>query len=261
LTIATATPRSAARRTKRKPLNTASELQLGAIEQLPRGVERGARDAAAEEHDVRHQHAAARLARHDVEADAGRQLDVAVGRERTVRAQQPARVGDEQALLEVVARRDRAARQAAHARERAVELDDVPAPGLAVQRVDVLRDHAGERAAVLHRRERGVRRVRARRGHPRPADRRPPPVACARVRVADELAVLHRRARLRVRAAVVRDARVRRAAGAGQRDDAATARERGELGDAHPRSLALASSDGERPIARWNACENALGVA
>ena len=59
----------------------------------------------------------------------------------------PTGVRREQAGLQGVARGQRVALEAAHARERAVQLDDGLAAGGVVQAVDVLRDHAGDHAA------------------------------------------------------------------------------------------------------------------
>jgi hypothetical protein len=216
------------------------EEQLRLIEERPRGVERRARHAAAEEHDIGHQHAIAALARDDLEArvvDDHAELRVAVGRD-VGHVHRPRRVRGEQPRLQVIARRQVAAREAAHPRERAVQLDDVAAARCLVQAVDVLRDHARDRTGVLERGEGAVAVVGARGGEPWPAHQRARPVALAHLGLLDELAVLHRRARLRRRPAVVGDAGLRRATGAGQRDDAPATRQLDEI--VHPYFLAAA---------------------
>ena len=90
---------------------------------------------------------------------------------------QPAGVGFQEALLHVVALFARAATEAAHLGQRAVQLDDPTAAGAVVQAIDVLGDHAGQRPGRLQRRQRAVGGVG--RGGPeaRPADGGARPVA------------------------------------------------------------------------------------
>src|SRR6185437_8396747 len=138
-------------------------------------------------------------------------------------ARDPPGVGAEEPLLERGAGLRGATGETANVAERAVELDDPPAPRLLVQAVDVLGDHADQRAGGFHRRQRPVRGVRARAPEPLPAERRARPIAPAHVGAAQERVVLDRIAGPGpAAAAVIGDPRLRAAAGAGERDGAAS---------------------------------------
>ena len=165
LTSATGSPSSCARRANRKPEYTASDEPTtssapAAREQRPRLGHRRLADGAAEEHDVGLEDAAAARARHDAERGDGvvGQVGVAVGRGRGG-AREEARVLGDEALVHVRARLDGAAGEAAHVRERAVQLDDAAAARGVVQAIHVLRDDAVRaRPRARAWRARGARR-------------------------------------------------------------------------------------------------------
>ncbi len=198
------------------------EQERCSVDRGERLVDDALRDVVAEEDDARLEGAPAGEARRDLERLLAlpRQLGVPVGGDGGA-AVAPRGVRREQALLEVVAVLERAAPQARHLAERAVQLGDPEAPGLGVQAVDVLGHHVGDDPARLEPRERAVALVRLRGAHPRPADRGARPVPAAHLLAPRELRSLDGPAwpRSGLGAAVIGNPRLGAQPGAGERDD------------------------------------------
>ena len=151
------------------------------------------RHAFTIEHDIGLEHAAApRACRH---GEAGEvhavQVRVAI-RRRPRRVPVPTGIAVHQLMLEVGARRQRAASQADDSVQAPVQVDHGVAAGLLVEAVDVLGDQRFDPSIGLDRGQRLVCRVRARGGEARPAGQAAGPVATADGGIAGERLERHR---------------------------------------------------------------------
>jgi hypothetical protein len=139
---------------------------------------------------------------------------------------QPPWILVDEALVHLGARRERAAREAPHLGQRAVQLDDAPAAGGVVQPIHVLRDDAGESPAALERGEREVGGVRARAREPHPPRGRARPVALPNLGAAQIGVMLDRVPRSGAALApIIGDSRLGAAAGARERHEAPAGQE------------------------------------
>ena len=237
-------PSRAARRTKRSPDCTVSEVP--ATSSASRGLDHrvAALDPVLghvrpEEHHVRHQRSAADQAAGEPEVLDVQHLGVAVRRGAGVDA------GPEPGVELGRAGRAATAREVTSSQRRHTTSSirpcrsttaRLPAAPCSPSTFWVIRPASAAR--VLEPGQRSVPGVRRRAPHPTPADVAARPVALLRRRPGDELLERHRLARDGGRPAVVGDARVGRQPGTGERDDAATLQQVDRGGQlVHPVSL------------------------
>ncbi len=182
-----------------------------------------ARHVLAEEHDIRLDEAAAATAgRNDEGRKVGAfEVGVAIRGFRRVEIK-PVRVQPAEVVLQRLARRSRLAIHAADAIDPPVQVDHPFAAGRLVQPVHVLRQQQLGSAPRLERGQSAVRVVGLSPTHEPPADETARPIAPPRRFLAHEGLIGHRLGALPlpVRVAIVRDARRRAAAGAGQDEEA-----------------------------------------
>ena len=133
----------------------------------------------------------------------------------------PGRVGGKQLALVVVAQPGGLACHAAHAIQAAMQVDDAPAAGVLVQAVDILRHQQADLATPLELSQGAVRGIRQHGAEARPTQHAACPVALAHQRFVHERGIHDRRGRalpLSVAVAVIGNARVGAATGAGQHE-------------------------------------------
>jgi len=178
------------------------------------------RDILAEEDDVGLEPPAAGCAPGYDEVPGVVEFDIAVGADRRAGVDIGVTgIGEGHRRLDRRTSRDRAAVEATHLADPAVQFDQVVLPGTTVQPVDILGDHqlAGQHG------EQPVPVVGIGRGHPRPADMGARPVAPLVVGARHEVLIGHRHPYRRITGgpwtAIVGDPGVGGDAGAGERDE------------------------------------------
>ena len=192
-------------------------------------VDARGRHAFAEEDDMRLQDAAAVLARRDVH---GGVIDIRDSRIAIRSDRLWSRFGElwiarEEARLKAPPIGQRAAPEALHGVEAAVQIDHAAAACPRVQAVDVLRDDRADQTGRLEPRERDVCAIRRGPGDALPSNEAARPIAPPDRRLGHEL-LIHYRPRmlpLAVEIAIVRNSRFSRAAGAGEHENAPMARQ------------------------------------
>src|SRR5580704_6051525 len=147
------------------------EKKARSVEGGERLVDRGVWHVVTEEDDTRLEHTTALCAGRDLEAlhSVGSRVGVSVRRDHDG-LRSPPWIERENAGLKGVAVLDRAAHEALHLGQGAMQFGDPAAPGLVVKSVNVLRDDASHHTAALERCERAMPGVRFGKAHTLPAE-------------------------------------------------------------------------------------------
>ncbi|CAM2137963.1 hypothetical protein PT2222_100050 [Paraburkholderia tropica] len=205
---------------------TDHEHRVGLVERRRRRRHALARHVLAEKHHRRLEHAAASVACGNVEGVFAVEVEmgVAVGGRFRERARER-RIARLQLRLDRGARVLRAAGEAMHVADAAVQLDHAMTARALMQAVDVLRDERADAPRRFEPRERAMRAVGLREPDGRPAQHAARPVAAARAVRAEKLLQRDGRRTLprAVFVAIAGDARIRADARAGQHEQARVA--------------------------------------